>query len=70
MQGDAGVASALLVKFRDKHSSLVVRMAEGIWMGAKEWSVRVMLQWEFVTDPLTRERIMLSPKSLKNPLYH
>lgn len=51
--------------------SLVVGMAEGIWMGAKERPVRVVvLQWEFVTDALNRERMMFSPNSLRNPLYH
>lgn len=50
--------------------SLIVRMAEAIWMGAKERPVRVVLQWEFVADPLTRERTMFSLNNLGNPLYH
>lgn len=71
-QGNAGVASALLDKVQGQTQlSLVVGMAEGIWMGAKERPVRVVvLQWEFVTDALTRERMMFSPNSLRNPLYH
>lgn len=50
--------------------SLIVRMAESTWMGAKDRPLSVVLQWEFVTDPLTRERMMFSLNSLGNPLYH